>query len=106
MIPEKIKIGYLEYDINTTDKILVLNARECSGLIHYEDVIIEINSIRSIQSQEQIFWHEILHGIINDRDIELGENEEKIIDNLAKGIYALMKDNPFPLPGQVIPCEK
>lgn len=101
-LPEKIKIGYYDYSVSKSQKPLIVNSRACKGRVDYEHAIIEIldDGQTGEQSHEQTFWHEVVHAIVYDRDIELSGDEEEAVDRLAKGLYALMKDNAFPLPGQ------
>jgi Zn-dependent peptidase ImmA (M78 family) len=101
-LPEKIKIGCYTYEIEITDKPLIIGDK-CShiGLIDYHEQKISIDQKLGQQAREQTLWHEIIHGICHDRKIEFGEDEEKIIDSLANGMLALMKDNKSQLmPGQ------
>lgn len=93
-IPEKVRIGYMDYDVIQTENNLCLDGRECLGIIHYEDAKIELNINRNIQKQHQAFLHEVVHGIVRDRGIEWGENNELYTDEIAKGIYCLIRDNP------------
>jgi hypothetical protein len=100
MIPDKIKIGSITYDITRTDKPLILNGSECTGIIHYDEASIELKQNRNEQNIEQTLWHEIIHGIVRERGLDWGENNELYTDELAKGLHALMTDNKFLLPGQ------
>jgi hypothetical protein len=100
MIANKVKIGSIIYDVTRTDKPLILNGCECSGVIHYEEASIELKQDRNEQKIEQTWWHEVLHGITRERGINWGENDELYTDELAKALHALMVDNPYPLPGQ------
>jgi hypothetical protein len=38
-------------------------------------------------------WHEILHVICSQADINLGEEEEQVVDKIAYGIYQVLQDN-------------
>jgi hypothetical protein len=94
-IPSKVKIGIYEYDIVETDKPLLLNGRECSGIIHYNDLKIEIKSDMPKQKKVQSLWHEIFHGITKDWDVNLNGDEEDAVDRLATGVIQVLKDNPL-----------
>jgi hypothetical protein len=100
MIPNKVKIGGIVYDVKKTDKPLILDNKSCTGIIHYQEAEIELHDQRNEQCIEQTWWHEVIHGITVERGLDWGENTELYTDELAKGLYALMKDNKFPLPGQ------
>ena len=100
MITDKVKIGSIVYSIIETDKALLLDHRECCGIIHYEEANIEIQKNRNEQKKEQTWWHEVIHGITRERGIDFGSNDELFTDELAKALHALMVDNLYPLPGQ------
>lgn len=100
MIPSKVKIGSITYETVKTDKPLLLDSKECTGIIRYDEAIIELKQNRNEQNIEQTWWHEVIHGITRERGLDWGENNELYTDELAKALHALMIDNPYPLPGQ------
>lgn len=101
MIPVKVRIGGTDFEVVITDQPLIIgNKTGFSGLISYTDSLIKIDANNSQQAQEKTFWHEVLHGIADHMQLELGEDEEYIIEAFAKGMYALMKDNDIQFPGQ------
>jgi hypothetical protein len=94
-IPNKVKIGGLDYNIKESDVIVIDDKCNYGGVIRYQLGLIEIKKDMSITQKEQAFIHEILHGITDDRHIELEEDkEEDIIDSFASGLLAFIKDNP------------
>lgn len=94
-IPESIRIGSCFYDVEYVDKELVLNHQECYALIDYNNHVIQIsNKLGDYQQQEQSFLHEVFHGIVKDRALEI-EDEEFIVDELAKGLNQIILDNPI-----------
>ncbi len=92
-IKDKIKIGSMEYEVIKTSKPILLDNQACNGIIDYENLFIEINTNRAVQKQEETFIHEVLHGIIRERNLVL-ENEEMIVEEIGKGLYQFIKDNP------------
>jgi hypothetical protein len=38
--------------------------------------------------------HEIIHGIVRERHFDFKAEEELVVDELAKGFYNLVNDNP------------
>ncbi len=101
MIPNKIKIGGMEYQVNITDKpIIINNDANYGGCIYYNKNEIQICEDLAEEKKKQVFWHEVLHGIVCDRNIDLGDKEEMVVDMLSYGILAFLKDNKYPLPGQ------
>jgi hypothetical protein len=93
-IPEKVRVGCIDYDVEKTSNTLCLNNRKCSGIIHYEDAKIELDINRNIQNIEETFLHETVHAIAKDRGLDWGDNDELYTDEIAKGLYSLIRDNP------------
>ena len=95
-IPEKVRIGSRDYDVKLTDETLVLNGRECLGIIDCDNTEIKVSkSIQSKQKQEQTFLHELVHGIIKERNLDLqNSDEETIVDEIALGLHQVIRDNP------------
>jgi hypothetical protein len=89
-IPKEIKIGYKVYKINSIDGNVVDGAKVCYGNIQYDNGNINISSLYSVDQQKCTFIHECLHGIDDIMETNL---EEEQVRKLAKGIYALIKDN-------------
>lgn len=92
-IPKKVKIGSMEYDISLENEVIVGEGQVYNGLIIFDDLVIRLWSNRSAQRLEETFIHEVLHGILRERDI-LIEDEEELVEMLGKGIYQFIIDNP------------
>jgi len=103
MIPDSIKIGCYDYKIVETDEPIIVESKECSGKIDYRNHIIKIKrSGISQQAKEETLWHEIIHGIFDYRSINPAKNdEETIVEELALGLYGIMKQNGL-MPGQKV----
>lgn len=101
MIPDKVNIGCYEYDVILTDDILIVDGKRCKGKISYDKHLIELmNTEVSMQSKEQTLWHEIVHGIIDYRNIDVVKcDEETLVEEISIGLYGLCKQNGI-LPGQ------
>jgi hypothetical protein len=92
-IPNKVRIGSVDYEVTVEDKTIVLDAVQCKGKIDYEYHKINIDSsIQDKQSQEITFLHEVLHGIIRDRNLEV-ENEELVVEEISRGLHQVIRDN-------------
>jgi hypothetical protein len=103
-IPNKVRIGSMDYEVLLTDETLVLNGSECFGTIDYNKHLIKINNyLQDIQGNEQTFLHEVVHGIIRERHLDIkNSDEETIVDEIATGLHQLIKDNSFILGGNVL----
>lgn len=101
MLPDKVIIGCYEYQVVETDDPIIVSGKECTGEINYRTKVIRIQkSGISEQVKEQTFWHEVVHGIFEYRTINPEKNnEESTTEELARGLYGLMKANGL-LPGQ------
>ncbi len=93
-IPNKVRIGSVDYEVTVEDKTIVLDAVQCKGKIDYEYHKINIDSsIHDKQGQEQTFLHELIHGIVRERNLNLNADEETIVDGLAIGLHQVIRDN-------------
>ena len=92
-IPDSIRIGGTEYPISYVDNLR--NGNELAyGHIDYENCKIELSGTDGTAHEKRCMtlWHEILHGVSEHAGLEI-ENEEVVVDTLAKGIYQVLQDN-------------
>lgn len=94
-IPNKVRIGSVDYSVVITDEQLILNGRVCYGTIDYDQTQININnSIHNLVRQEQTFLHELIHGIIKERSLDIkNSDDETIVDEIALGLHQVIRDN-------------
>ncbi len=91
-IPKLIRIGGIDYEIRDVDN-LNDGMNDYYGQISFEDSVIELNAQKQSHQRRCVtLWHEILHGIAEHASLDI-ENEEQVIDVLAKGIYQVLQDN-------------
>lgn len=91
-IPEKIRIGGIEFDVSEETR-LNDGCRMLSGEIRHVDCQIRINPDGAHEYKCVTLWHEILHGIEMQNQLELGEDRERIIEAFARGVYQVLQDN-------------
>lgn len=92
-IPNKVRIGSCDYSVEFTENNLVAHGRECYATIQYDQHKININkNLGDNQKNELNFLHELFHGIIHERNLEV-EDEECIVEELARGLHQVIKDN-------------
>ncbi|MHC1681382.1 MAG: hypothetical protein AB6733_00215 [Clostridiaceae bacterium] len=89
-IPKVMNIGYKTFNVNIVDGHVIDNTTVCYGNIEYDSGNINISTLHSDDQQKCTFIHECIHGIDDVMEIKL---EEEQVRKLAKGIYALLKDN-------------
>jgi hypothetical protein len=93
-IPLEIRIGSCDYSRNYTKENIVLNNKACYASIDYENHSILIDDKKGDRQQHELsFLHELFHGIVKERNIEV-ENEELIVEELARGLHQVIRDNP------------
>lgn len=95
-IPNKLTISGMEYTVKLEDKPLFCNNQRAYAHIDYDNKEISIDvGLQDIQGQQQSLLHEILHGIVYDRELDFAKDEEEtIVDQISNGLYQLIKDNP------------
>ena len=94
-IPSKVRVGSIDYTINSKDERQILNTRQCYGVIDYEYHTIELDSgIQDGQGLERTFLHELVHVIVKEHKIDLEDNFEEVTDKLAYGLHQVIRDNP------------
>lgn len=92
-IPKSIRIGGVEYEIEFVEN-LNDGVNMAYGFIDYDESKIQLSSTVGTGHQKRCLtlWHEILHGIRKHAGLTI-ENEEEVVDTLARGIYQVIQDN-------------
>lgn len=91
-LPESIRIGGVEFEViveprlNDGEKML-------AGQIRHMDCQILVNEDSSHEYKCLSLWHEIMHGIEAQAQLDLGEKQELIIEAFARGVYQVLQDN-------------
>ena len=92
-IPKSVRIAGVEYKIITVPGLMKENVA-AYGHIDYENSRIELSDSFGVEHQKRcrILWHEILHGIREASGLEI-EDEERVVEMFARGIYQVLQDN-------------
>ena len=91
---DKIKVGGMVYDVefkelDSTDGVQL-------GWCDYAKSKIEINNHNvSEQKQEQTIIHEMTHAIIHEAGLDLGDDEEDVVNRVGLVLHQVLKDNDF-----------
>ena len=93
MIPEKIKIGYKEYRLEKW-KQTVASANEAQGQFFAKEGIIGYTDEEKGVSHANTLLHEIIHAVVYQWNIDVGEKEETIVNGLTNGLTTVLVDNP------------
>lgn len=91
-IPERVRIGGVEFDVRT-ESGLNDGQRLLAGQIRHMDCQIAIAEESSHEYKCLTLWHEIMHGIEEQAQLELGEQRERVIEAFARGVYQVLQDN-------------
>lgn len=93
--PSKINISGMEYEVILSEEPIFSRTSRAYGHIDFDNKQILIDkSLRDSQGHMQTLLHEIVHGIVYDRELDFKvDSEETIVDQLANGIYQVLKDN-------------
>ncbi|WP_077616759.1 ImmA/IrrE family metallo-endopeptidase [Caenibacillus caldisaponilyticus] len=89
MIPKKVKVAGIDYEIREVEGIL--ERFSTLGQINYHKGIIELDSSLCQTRKEQTFIHELLHACFREAGYE--EQEEEMIDRVSSVLYQVLKDN-------------
>ena len=92
-IPQSIKIGYKDYKLEKW-KQTVANANDAHGQFFAKEGIIGYTEEEKGISHANTLLHEILHAIVYQWNIELGDKEEPVVNGLTNGLTTVLVDNP------------
>ena len=93
-IPDKIKVGYSEYKLEEW-KQSVANANDAHGQFFAKEGVIGYTAEEKGVSHANTILHEIMHAVIYQWNIELGEKEEEhLVNALSNGLTTVLVDNP------------
>lgn len=91
---ESVKIGGLTYDVEEVEGLANRELEpNLGGQIDYRSLVISVEKSFAKQLQNQMFVHELTHGIL----VEAGylEHEEEQADRISRVLYQVLKDNDF-----------
>lgn len=86
---DKVKIGAITYDI-TRDATLADTGY--SGQIRFHRCQIAIGGDMHPAAAQQVLWHEIIHGIMQQAGIN--KQPESLVDAISYGVLQVLRDNP------------
>lgn len=89
MIPQTIKVAGMEY--YTSESFDLISQYGLLGQINYHKGIIELEHNLSQSRKEQVYIHEVTHGIFREAGYE--EQDEEMIDRVSMVLYQVLKDN-------------
>lgn len=90
IIPEKVKILHLDYDVSLADNIHDRGG-DLLGQVDFLCQKIRLNAGASEEQKRETLLHEIIHAM--DEKFRIGLKERQV-EQLGVAIYNLVKDNP------------
>lgn len=91
-IPEKIRIGGVEFAV-VIEARLNDGLKMLAGQYRPMDCQIAVAEESSHEYRCLSMWHEIMHGIEDQAQLDLGDQKERIIEAFARGVYQVLQDN-------------
>lgn len=98
-IPNKVKIGGYTYSVEREDAPYVIDDVIAHGSHNYPNLQIKVGSFGTLEYQESVFLHELIHGII--AVYCANRQDEEFVEQLSKGLYQVIVDNP-----KIFKCDK
>lgn len=95
MIPDKVNVVGIDYQIKEVPFIEIDSNRNYQGACRYGETTIEILDSLSVSRKEQVFIHELTYAIFNEAGYD--EQDEDVINRIAIVLYQVLKDNNLSL---------
>ncbi len=95
-ITEKVKIGGYMYNVQRP--VAPFPSADCSNVCdgehNFPQQLIKVAFAGTKEYQDTVFLHEICHAIVAVYCNDVGNDEEKFVEQFAKGLYQVITDNP------------
>ncbi len=91
-IPEKVRVAGYTYEVQRPEGSFVDGTTACDGIHTPHETVIKVAQRGNAAYQNTVFLHELIHAI--DYAYCGGEQEEKFVEQFAKGLYKVITDNP------------
>lgn len=92
-IPETVRVGAVDYNVNFADAIIIDGDANYAGACSLGDGTIQILSSLSEQGKLITFMHELTHAIFEQAGYD--EHDENMIDRISKILLQVLRDNEF-----------
>lgn len=91
-IPSKVKVAGYTYDVLRPKDTFFEDAQGLDGSHQACNQCIKVAQVGTDDYQNTVFLHELLHAIIYSYTPD--EQDEKFVEQVSKGLYQVIKDNP------------
>ena len=95
-IPETVKIAGCVYSVDREEKSFVNGSNVVDGTHSFFEQKIKVVREGTEEYQSVVFLHELMHGIIENYcpNIVSAADEEKLVEQISKGLFQVVTDNP------------
>ncbi len=87
-LPEKINILGLTYAVMEVD--VVDKMKPSNGEIDFQTQTIKIDKELSQEKKEQVFMHELLHGILESLGLDALNSDENVVQSISATLYHIL----------------
>ncbi len=91
MIPSRVKVGGLYYDVEEKEVIIIDDNKNYQGACHYTNTTIELLKTLSNERKEEVFSHELTHAIFEQAGYD--DQDEDMVNRIGKVLHQFLKDN-------------
>ena len=94
-IPKTVKIGGITYDVKVLPEFPPDDKSDGHLRFSEQEIIVLRDDKHKQEYVEAVFIHELIHGITTHAQFKFPKGEEeRYIECVSLGLYALIKDNP------------
>ncbi|MBY8908201.1 hypothetical protein K6L05_00185 [Salinicoccus roseus] len=94
MSNDDFKIGHHTYKVEEKDLVKSEHNDLLFGKCDSQSKTIELSTdLKHQEFKNEVLVHELLHAAVYESSIDLGEEEEQVVDALGKTLHGFLKDN-------------
>lgn len=94
-IPKIVRVGSRDYAVEFVEHAITVDNMVCYAKVDFNNGCISINgTIANRQRNEISFLHELVHAILAERAVDIGDVEEVVAEAMARGLHQVIRDNP------------
>lgn len=91
MIPSKVMVAGIEYNVEEKDLVVIDGKSSYSGACYFKEAKIEVLADMPLDRKQETLVHEILHAVLNEAGYD--EHDEEMVTRASKVLYQVLKDN-------------
>lgn len=91
---KNVQIDSVNYRVEETDTPIIIEHKECSGGVFYNDALIKVGNRLNDNVKTKVLMHEIVHAVLYERGMSEASEDEILVEELAKSFINLIRSNP------------